>query len=47
VDWLRYGSGHVHGMLIDGIEQLQIERDDLHCETSQTLENRITQIDAL
>ncbi|WP_347554687.1 RHS repeat-associated core domain-containing protein [Robbsia sp. KACC 23696] len=43
VDWLRYGSGHVHGMLIDGAEHVQIERDDLHRETSRTLANRITQ----
>ena len=32
IDWLTYGSGHVHGMLLDGKEHLQFERDDLHRE---------------
>ncbi|RQU98022.1 type IV secretion protein Rhs, partial [Burkholderia cenocepacia] len=25
VDWLMYGSGHVHGMLLDGEERVQFE----------------------
>ncbi|WP_161788602.1 RHS repeat-associated core domain-containing protein [Burkholderia paludis] len=43
VGWLTYGSGHVHGMMLDGKELVQIERDDLHRETSRTLPSRIDQ----
>ncbi|MGU7773982.1 RHS repeat-associated core domain-containing protein [Burkholderia sp. MR1-5-21] len=43
VDWLTYGSGHVHGMMLDGKERVQIERDDLHRETLRTLESKIDQ----
>ena len=37
IDWLTYGSGHVHGMLLDGEERIQFERDELHRETRRTL----------
>ncbi|BBA36808.1 YD repeat [Methylocaldum marinum] len=30
--YLRYGSGHVHGITFDGAEIVQFERDDLHRE---------------
>ncbi|RRH78349.1 hypothetical protein EH244_32325, partial [Variovorax beijingensis] len=30
--WLTYGSGHVHGLLVDGQDILGFERDDLHRE---------------
>ncbi|VBB11929.1 RHS repeat-associated core domain-containing protein [Burkholderia stabilis] len=43
VDWLMYGSGHVHGMLLDGEELVQFERDDLHREISRILSNRVEQ----
>ncbi|MFM0375635.1 RHS domain-containing protein [Paraburkholderia strydomiana] len=43
VDWLVYGTGHVHGLQIDGQELIQFERDDLHRETQRTLSNRIAQ----
>ncbi|KAG8150172.1 RHS repeat-associated core domain-containing protein [Burkholderia catarinensis] len=43
VDWLTYGSGHVHGMMLDGKELVQIERDDLHRETLRTLPSKIDQ----
>ncbi|WP_230684593.1 RHS repeat-associated core domain-containing protein [Burkholderia cepacia] len=43
VDWLMYGSGHVHGMLLDGEERLQIERDDLHRETVRMLSSKVGQ----
>ncbi|TKC89206.1 sugar-binding protein [Trinickia terrae] len=43
VDWLTYGSGHVHGMMLDGRELIQFERDDLHRETQRTLSSRIAQ----
>jgi RHS repeat-associated protein len=36
VDWLRYGSGHVHGVLLDGKPLLDFERDKLHRETART-----------
>ena len=43
IDWLTYGSGHVHGMLLNGEERVQIERDELHRETVRTLSNQIGQ----
>ncbi len=43
IDWLMYGSGHVHGLLVDGEERLEIERDDLHREIRRTLSSRIGQ----
>ena len=43
LDWLIYGSGHVHGLMLDGEERIQFERDDLHRETQRTLSNRIDQ----
>ncbi|MCA8101407.1 RHS repeat-associated core domain-containing protein [Burkholderia contaminans] len=46
IDWLTYGSGHVHGMLLDGKEHLQFERDDLHRETERTLSSRVSQFTA-
>nr|WP_050858882.1 DUF6531 domain-containing protein [Paracidovorax oryzae] len=30
LQWLAYGSGHVHGLLLDGEPLLHIERDGLH-----------------
>ncbi|MBA1362938.1 RHS repeat-associated core domain-containing protein [Burkholderia gladioli] len=43
IDWLMYGSGHVHGLLVDGEERLQLERDDLHREVKRTLSSRVVQ----
>ncbi|WP_246797609.1 RHS repeat-associated core domain-containing protein [Burkholderia perseverans] len=43
IDWLMYGSGHVHGLLVDGEDRLQLERDDLHREVTRTLSSRIGQ----
>ncbi|MBN3794159.1 RHS repeat-associated core domain-containing protein [Burkholderia sp. Ac-20392] len=43
VDWLMYGSGHVHGMLLDGEERVQFERDDLHRETVRVLSSEVGQ----
>ncbi|WP_241026402.1 RHS repeat-associated core domain-containing protein [Burkholderia sp. Se-20378] len=43
IDWLLYGSGHLHGMLLDGEERVQIERDDLHRETVRTLSSKVVQ----
>ncbi|WP_321882646.1 RHS repeat-associated core domain-containing protein [Paraburkholderia bannensis] len=36
IDWLRYGSGHVHGVQLDGRPLLDFERDRLHRETGRT-----------
>jgi YD repeat-containing protein len=30
LEWLTYGSGHVHGLLLDGQEVVGFERDALH-----------------
>ncbi|WP_081053120.1 RHS repeat-associated core domain-containing protein [Burkholderia territorii] len=43
IDWLMYGSGHVHGMLLDGDERVQFERDDLHRETVRLLSSNVGQ----
>jgi RHS repeat-associated protein len=37
IDWLRYGSGHVHGLMLGGQSLLDFERDRLHRETKRTL----------
>lgn len=39
IDWLRYGSGHVHGVLLDGKPLLDFERDKLHREIGRTHRN--------
>ncbi|MDQ0016303.1 RHS repeat-associated protein [Variovorax boronicumulans] len=41
--WLTYGSGHVHGLMLDDMEALQIERDDLHREVKRTQANEVAQ----
>ncbi|MGN8063966.1 RHS repeat-associated core domain-containing protein, partial [Ralstonia sp. 22111] len=43
IDLLTYGSGHVHGIQLDGQELASFERDDLHRETQRTQGNRLTQ----
>jgi RHS repeat-associated protein len=43
IDWLNYGAGHVHGVLLDGQALLHIERDDLHREVLRQQGNRLTQ----
>ncbi|MFA8360522.1 RHS repeat-associated core domain-containing protein [Burkholderia ubonensis] len=35
IDWLRYGSGHVHGVLLDGQPLIDFERDKLHREIAR------------
>ena len=42
-EWLTYGSGHVHGLLLNGIETIAFERDDLHREIERTQANHIAQ----
>jgi RHS repeat-associated protein len=41
--WLTYGSGHVHGLMLDDMEALQVERDDLHREVKRTQANEVAQ----
>jgi len=41
--WLTYGAGHVHGLMLDDMEALQIERDDLHREVKRTQANEVAQ----
>lgn len=41
--WLTYGSGHVHGLLVDGEDVLGFERDELHREMSRTQVNGLVQ----
>jgi RHS repeat-associated protein len=37
LDWLSYGSGHVHGVLFDQAPLIHLERDGLHREVARTL----------
>ncbi|QJE02605.1 glycohydrolase toxin TNT-related protein [Massilia forsythiae] len=43
VDWLTYGAGHVHGLLLDGQDLVAFERDALHRETGRTQANGLLQ----
>ncbi|WEF31946.1 RHS repeat-associated core domain-containing protein [Pseudoduganella chitinolytica] len=43
VEWLTYGAGHVHGMLLDGQELVSFERDALYQETGRTQANGLLQ----
>nr|WP_278976966.1 hypothetical protein [Oligella urethralis] len=35
VDYLRYGSGHLHGMLLDKERLIDVERDNNHREIAR------------
>jgi len=41
--WLTYGSGHVHGLMLDGQDILGFERDDLHREVAREQGNGLSQ----
>ncbi|MCS0582997.1 RHS domain-containing protein [Massilia pinisoli] len=43
VEWLTYGAGHVHGLLIDGQDLVSFERDALYQETGRTQANGLMQ----
>jgi len=43
IDWLTYGAGHVHGLLLDGQELVSFERDALYQETNRTQANGLMQ----
>jgi RHS repeat-associated protein len=40
---LTYGSGHVHGLMLDGQDILSFERDDLHREVAREQANGLAQ----
>jgi RHS repeat-associated protein len=43
IEWLTYGAGHVHGLLLDGQELVSFERDALYQETGRTQANGLLQ----
>jgi len=43
VDWLTYGTGHAHGLLLDGQELVSFDRNALHQETGRTQANGLLQ----
>ncbi|KVN23049.1 sugar-binding protein [Burkholderia stagnalis] len=43
IDWLTYGSGHVHGMVLDGEARVHFERDDLHREIHRSYASKLEQ----
>ena len=43
VEWLTYGAGHVHGLLLDGDDIVSFERDALYQETGRTQANGLLQ----
>ncbi|MDH2604970.1 type IV secretion protein Rhs, partial [Acinetobacter baumannii] len=43
IDWLTYGSGHVHSLIVNGQDVVSFERDDLHREIARHYANGISQ----
>lgn len=43
IEWLTYGAGHVHGLLLDGRDLVSFERDALYRETGRTQANGLLQ----
>jgi RHS repeat-associated protein len=43
LEWLTYGSGHVHGLVLDGQERVGFERDELHREIQRSQGNGVSQ----
>ncbi|MFN3929902.1 MAG: hypothetical protein ACK4OK_09755, partial [Thermoflexus sp.] len=37
IAWLTYGSGHVHGLQLNGASLIDFERDNLHREVRRSL----------
>ena len=46
LDWLSYGSGHVHGVLLNQTPLIHLERDSLHREVGRTLHVLVDQENA-
>jgi len=42
-EWLTYGSGHVHGLVLDGQDIVGFERDELHREVKREQSNGLAQ----
>lgn len=42
IDWLTYGIGHVHGLIVNGQDIVSFERDDLHREKVRHYANGIS-----
>ena len=45
VDWLTYGTGHVHSLILNGHDIVSFERDDLHRETARHYANGLSQFE--
>ncbi len=45
VDWLTYGTGHVHSLILNGQDIVSFERDDLHRETARHYANGLSQFE--
>jgi RHS repeat-associated protein len=43
IEWLTYGAGHVHGLLLDGQDLVSFERDVLYQEIGRTQANGLLQ----
>jgi RHS repeat-associated protein len=43
LEWLMYGSGHVHGLMLDGQDVIAFERDALHREVHRLQGNGLEQ----
>nr|WP_052170363.1 glycohydrolase toxin TNT-related protein [Massilia sp. JS1662] len=43
IEWMTYGAGHVHGLLLDGQDLVSFERDALYQETGRTQTNGLLQ----
>ena len=43
IDWLTYGTGHVHSLILNGQDIVSFERDDLHREIARHYANGISQ----
>ncbi|WP_157359670.1 RHS repeat-associated core domain-containing protein [Caldimonas brevitalea] len=43
LEWLTYGSGHIHGLVLDGQDVLGFERDALHREVYRQQGNGLAQ----
>lgn len=43
IDWLTYGTGHVHSLIVNGQDIVSFERDDLHREKVRHYANGISQ----
>lgn len=45
IDWLTYGTGHVHSLILNGQDIVSFERDDLHREIARHYANGLSQFE--